>query len=69
MAVQGTSYNFLKKGTVDNMKTLYKVTTYYKTGLRSNVAAFESETAAERYKEYAERQGLRVEIIRIREVE
>lgn len=51
------------------MKTLYKVTTYYKNGLRSNVAAFESKTAADRYKEYAERQGLRAEILRIREVE
>lgn len=50
------------------MKALYKVTTYYKNGLRSNVAAFSSETAADRYKEYAERQGLRAEILRIREV-
>lgn len=50
------------------MKTLYKVTTYYKNGLRSNVAAFSSKTAAERYKEYSERFGLRAEILRIREV-
>ena len=48
------------------MRTLYKVTTYYKTGLRSNVAQFESREATDRYVEYAKRQGLRCEVLPIR---
>lgn len=51
------------------MKIHYKVTTYYKNGLRANVAAFATKTAAERYAEYSKRFGLRTEILRIREVE
>ena len=49
------------------MKTLFKVTTYYKNGLRSNTASFESKEAADRYIDYANRMGLRCELLPVHE--
>ena len=49
------------------MVTRYKVSIYYPNGLRSNVAAFETKRAADIYIEYAKRQGLRCELLPIRD--
>ena len=72
MTVQGTPYNFLKKGRL----TMYKVRVYDKDGNRQYGdplhpadcdAAFSSFQAAERYVEYRERHDRRCIIINERE--